>query len=171
MLLSLFRLAGLVGRVLIVLCCAMLVVMTGIIVTLVFTRYILSYSFPWAEELTRYLLIWLVMLAAAVNQYRNDNIRVDFVVIYLPPRLRAIISLIHRVLIIGFALVLLRYGMSAAIGMGITGSPSLGFSMTIPYLAIPVGAGLLAALSILNLIDDLRELTGRPRLQTDAVEA
>lgn len=167
MLARLHAAAGTLSRLLLILCCAMLVVMTATIGTLVVTRYVFSYSFPWAEELTRYLLVWMVLLAASIVQRRDDHIRVDFLVSLLPARVQLVIGLCLRCLIIGFTILLLRYGWTAAMGMNITTTPSLGISMTIPYLAIPICGGLMLAFSLLSLIDDLRELAGRGRLQPD----
>lgn len=171
MLSGLFQLAELLVRGLVAICCTMLGVMTVTISALVFTRYVLDYSFPWAEELTRYLLVWLVMLAVAVNQFRNENIRVDFIVALAPERLRALIYLIHRLLIIWFSFILIYYGWTMAQNMTITHSAALGLSMRIPYLAIPVGAVLLALFSLANLIDDIREMRGKQPLQSNRAKA
>ena len=167
---GLFHLATVLSRGLIAVCSALLAAMTVIVATLVFTRYIFNYSFPWAEELTRYLMIWMVMFAAPVIQYRNDNIRVEFIIQYAPSRLQGIVYLVHRVLIIGFSAILAYYGWIQALNMDITKSPTLGISMTIPFLTVPVGGVLLVLFSLLNLYDDLREIAGKPRLQTDRVE-
>ncbi len=166
----LFQLASVLSRGLMAVSSILLAIMTATVATLVFTRYVLNYSFPWAEELTRYLLIWSVMFATPVIQYRNDNIRVDFIIQYAPLRFQGIVYLIHRLLIIGFSAILAYYGWLQALNMGITKSPTLGISMTIPFFTVPVGGVLLVLFSLLNLYDDLREIAGKPRLQTDRVE-
>jgi TRAP-type C4-dicarboxylate transport system permease small subunit len=132
MLLTLHRGAIALSATLLGLCRVMLVVMTAVIVALVTSRYFFSYSFPWAEELTRFLLIWMVMLAAALIQRRDDHIRVDFLAEKLPPRARAVVALVLRLLIIDLLLLLIRYGWTSALGMYITRAPALGVSMTWP---------------------------------------
>lgn len=138
----------------------MLAVMTAVIASLVVSRYIFSYSFPWAEELTRFLLVWMVMLTVPALEWRSDHIRVDLIDEHLPARLRALLNLIKRLLIIFFLAIVVRYGVSAAIGMQITTAPATGVPMTIPYAAIPLSGALMLFYSLLLLIDDVRLLFG-----------
>ena len=53
-------------------CIFLLVIMTFVVVLQVFSRYLFNYSFVWAEELVRYLMIWTVMIGAALVQSKND---------------------------------------------------------------------------------------------------
>ena len=39
----------------------------------VFTRYVLQASVPWTEEMARMVLVWAVMLGAAVAMERNEH--------------------------------------------------------------------------------------------------
>ena len=59
-------------------CTYLLVMMSFIVVVQVFSRYLFNYSFVWAEELVRYLMIWMVMIGSALVQSKNDHIRIDF---------------------------------------------------------------------------------------------
>ena len=49
-----------------------------------FTRYVLSDSAAWTEEIARYLLIIVTFVGAAMAVRRNNHIHVEFVYRYLP---------------------------------------------------------------------------------------
>ena len=44
----------------------------------VFGRFVLNYSYTWAEELSRVLFIWLVLLGAGVGSLGNEHVAVTF---------------------------------------------------------------------------------------------
>jgi TRAP-type transport system small permease protein len=167
MLAALHRAARLACDVLLELSKLALVAMTAVIVALVVSRYLFRYSFPWAEELTRYLLVWMVMLSAAIITRNDDHIRVEYFFDMIPPRLQALLMVVLRLLMIGVLVLLVRYGWRTAIGMQVTGAPALRVSMMWPYLAIPVGAALMLVFSLLSLVDDVRRVLGFPPLDPD----
>lgn len=56
----------------------------------VLTRYVFLYSVPWMEELTRFLMIWMVLLGTAVAVKQKQHIVIDVVdIIIKSPRLLA----------------------------------------------------------------------------------
>lgn len=57
-----------------------------------FTRYVLNDSLAWTEEIARYVLIGVTFLGGAIAVRRNTNIHVEFLYVYLPPRLGAALS-------------------------------------------------------------------------------
>lgn len=150
-----------VCRALEVLCAAVLALMTAVIALLVLTRNLLGFSFPWSEELTRFLLVWLSMLGAVVLLRRDDHIRLDFLEARLPPVARHGLAIALRLLVLAFLLILLQQSWIAAMARGATRAPALGLSMTVPYLAIPAAAALMIPVTLVNLWGDLRRLRGR----------
>lgn len=143
------------------LCNAMLLVMTGVIAMLIVSRNLLGFSFSWSEELTRFLLVWLSMLGAAVLLRRDDHIRLELLTDYLTPKLRLALSLLLRLLVLGFLVILLYESWLVANARAVTHAPALGLSMRIPYLALPVGAALMILATVVNIWRDILQLTGR----------
>lgn len=136
----------------------MLAVMTAVVVLLVVTRNFLSFSFPWSEELTRYLLVWVSLLGAAVLTRRDDHIRFEFLADKLPRSAALGLEIVLRLLVLGFLVILLDQSWRVALARATTHSPALGLSMFVPYLAIPVSAALMLAATFLNLARDLARL-------------
>jgi len=119
-------------------------------------RYVLEIPLPWSDELARYLLVWVSLLAVSIA-FRNDsNIRLDFFISQCPPLIRHGVWVLFNLLTLAFLGLLVYYGIpNATIGKftcspGLTSCfPNTSISMFLPYLSVPVAAGLM----IINLID------------------
>jgi TRAP-type C4-dicarboxylate transport system permease small subunit len=155
------RWADRAARAVELLCNAMLATMTVVIAALVLSRNLLGFSFPWSEELTRFLLVWLSMLGAAVLLRRDDHISLNLLQDRLAPRSRLILDLALRLLVLAFLLILVQQSWTAALARQVTHAPALGISLFWPYLAIPVAALLMILATLVNLWADLLRLTGR----------
>ena len=57
-----------------------------------FTRYVLSDSASWTEEIARYLLIIVTFLGASIGMRKNSHIHVEFVYKYMPGALGRVMS-------------------------------------------------------------------------------
>lgn len=155
------RVADGLCRVIELLCNGMLLVMTAVIAMLILSRNFLGFSFSWSEELTRFLLVWLSMLGAAVLLRRDDHIKLELLTDYLTPRLRIGLSLLLRLLVLGFLCILLYESWLVANARAVTHAPALGISMRIPYLALPAGATLMVLFTLVNIWRDALQLGGR----------
>ncbi|CAM3872878.1 TRAP transporter small permease [Alkalicoccus chagannorensis] len=128
-------------------------VMAVVIAYQIFSRFILGTSLGWSEELTRYLMIWLVFLGAAVALRDKSLIGIDMFVDKLPGKAQQIV----RNFTYGLMLVFFGFLMWRSIGVieGVTGqlSPSMRVSMAYTYAAIPVGAFFMMMNAVVVLIE------------------
>ena len=67
-----------------------------------FTRYVLSDSAAWTEEIARYLLIVVTFLGASMAVRRNTHIHVEFIYRYLPAGVGRALSTFVDVVRVGF---------------------------------------------------------------------
>ncbi len=67
-----------------------------------FTRYVLSDSAAWTEEIARYLLIVVTFMGASMAVRRNTHIHVEFVYRYLPAAVGRAMSTFVDLVRIGF---------------------------------------------------------------------
>lgn len=149
----------------------LLVVMVGNIFILVVLRYLFSYSFPWSEELTRYLMIWMGLLGASVLIRKRQHIRLTFLIDRFPASGQAILEIIFYLIEIAFLILLIQKSWVWAMSMEIMTAPALQISMLWPALAIPVSAALMLFYSAINVIEDLQRLIkGSVMEQTDAAD-
>lgn len=139
-------------------CVGLLVVMSLVVLIQVFSRYLFNHAFVWAEELVRYLMIWMVMIGAALVQAVNEHIRIDFFPMLAGPRGRIIMESVFRVCILVLLVILIVKGVRVARFNRLFESSGLGISMFWPTLALPVGASLMALYTCRALLTDLYRL-------------
>lgn len=123
-------------------------------------RYVFHYSFSWAEEVARYLIVWFVFIGSSIAVREKAHATMDAVVAYLPEMGKRIFSLLANLIAIGFCVVLIWSGsrmISGVLEFG-TVAPSTGMPLYIPYMAVPVGAGLMLIRFVQLFIQDTRKL-------------
>lgn len=109
----------------------------------VFFRYVLVDPLSWSEETMRYTTTWLVLLAGSAALFRGEHMVISLFDNVQSPRLRTSVRMAVLASIAGFCLLLIWEGYPAAIDNMRQVSPAMRIPMTIPYLAIPVGATLM----------------------------
>jgi C4-dicarboxylate transporter DctQ subunit len=109
----------------------------------VFSRYFFHSSIRGAYEIAQYLCIWMTFLGVGVALRRAELISIDFIKRLLPPKIGNFITTIVTILMIGFLVITIRYGIMLMIGVRDTNSPSVGLNMVIPYAAVPIGSFLM----------------------------
>jgi TRAP-type transport system small permease protein len=125
---------------------ALVLVITGLmaalVVTNVFCRYVLNASLIWAEELSQYLMVWMVFLGAGLGFRQGRHVAVEMLQDALPGRtgwiLRWIVLVITAVFLAALVVLGIRYAAFAA-GQE---TPALQISAAVPYSAVPAGAAL-----------------------------
>ncbi len=76
----------------------------------VVTRNLMSFSFPWADEVTRYVVIYAVYFASGSVYYLDQNAKVDILYNYFPKKLQGVLSVIFNLLTAVFLLIMAYYG-------------------------------------------------------------
>lgn len=142
---------------------ALLVLMVVVVFLQVIFRFVLHASLPWSEELSRYILVWLSFLGAAIGVRRGAHIGVEVVVSLFPKTLKIAAALfVHAVSMVFFSLLIL-YGWRILGVVGRQLSPAMEWSMAIPYSAIFVGGVLMLAYAFEHALD---VATGNERTHT-----
>ena len=139
-------------------CVFSLIVMSLVVVTQVFSRYLFNHSFVWAEELVRYLMIWMVMIGAALVQSKNDHIRIDFFPMLAGPRVRRVMETGFRLCTLVFLIILIFKGIKIAYFNQLFESSGLRITMFWPMLALPLGAILMGIYTGHALVRDIFRL-------------
>lgn len=131
-------------------CIPMVVVMTIIIIINVFFRYILRSGIPWAEEVSKYIMVWMVMLGSSIVFRRKAHISVDFFIEKL--KYKQWIYVFNTFLTLIFLYTIIRSGLIYAnFGKNLL-SPTLRISRYWAFMAIPAGGLLMFIQTLINLI-------------------
>jgi TRAP-type C4-dicarboxylate transport system permease small subunit len=125
--------------------------MTIIIFWQVIARYVVGSSLAWSEELSRFLMILMILIGSSLALRDNQLISVEI----LPEILRGkakkwLIILVHSISTF-FYIILMIYGLKVAQSFSNQIAPGTGISMFFIYLSLPIG-GLLLLLNTLSCI-------------------
>lgn len=132
--------AGLEGVIGIALTAAILVIMgLG-----VFFRYVLNDSLTWSEELSRYGLVYVTFIGAALAARRRTHIRVSFLEAVLPAPAARWLERFQDVVTLVFALWLGYLAVQISSILSSTRSAAMQLPMHYVYAAIAFGCGLMA---------------------------
>jgi TRAP-type C4-dicarboxylate transport system permease small subunit len=117
--------------------------LTGVTFVQVVMRYVFGDPLIWSEEAARYLFVWLSLIGAALALHQGGHYGLDALVSRLPPWPARIVAVATSALIAAFLVLLLRTGVSEMRQAALQSSATLPVGMEWPYLAIPLGAGLM----------------------------
>jgi len=117
-------------------------------------RYILNNSLIWAEELCRYLFVWMVFFGSAVAFKDRKHISLDLVDRVLPGWIKRYFTLILDILVIAFTIFLSVVGYQLAMKSMTQPSPAMQIPLGYIYLAIPLGAAAMCINTIRRAIAD-----------------
>ncbi|MGC9369917.1 MAG: TRAP transporter small permease [Paracoccaceae bacterium] len=126
----------------------------------VFFRYVLVDPISWSEETMRHTTTWMVMLAAAPALLRREHMEVSLFDGVRSAWLRRAVGVLVHLSVAGFCVLLIVKGFPAAIDNMRQVSPAVRIPMTIPYLAIPVGAVLVLINTICMMLLPAEALSG-----------
>lgn len=132
----------------------------------VFSRYVLRSPLGWSEELSRYVFVWIVFLAAWAAFKEGGHLAMDLVVGRLRPVLRRWIGK----LIDGILLLFLLFVITTAPEiLGITArqtSAVLNIPMSYVYLALPTAAVLMIGEILLGWLNPHRLSPGEEQVES-----
>jgi TRAP-type C4-dicarboxylate transport system permease small subunit len=96
------------------------------------------------------VFVWLAFIGTSVALQRGAHISINLVVDHLGPAAQRTISIIVRILILGFAIIMIWYGARLCLSTQMV-STVLEIPMSIPYAAIPFSGSLMAFHGIVGI--------------------
>lgn len=106
----------------------------------VFTRNVFSTSFTWAEEVTRYIVIFAVYFASGTVVYMDANARVDIFYRMFSKKIQCILSCIFYILTAIFLIVMGYYGYIYVVRNMTIWCASVRIPWAVPFSALLIGA-------------------------------
>ncbi|SHL26036.1 TRAP-type C4-dicarboxylate transport system, small permease component [Roseovarius marisflavi] len=142
---------------------ALLVFYVMLVVTMaveVLRREIFSYSSIWGEEVVRYSFIYLVWIGASIAVKDRAHIRIDVLLHYLGPRMKALVYIFGDLVMFGVAVIALYWSLETVHVSAKFGSVSHGLRVSMVWflMAVPVGFALMVLRLIQSFLRDLRAL-------------
>ena len=141
--------------------------------TLVFAqvciRFLTTSSLTWSEELSRFILIWLIYMASILAYSDKIHIVVDALVSILKGRLSFAVQLINRACVFVFAVCITLGAVEFMPTTAFQESPANGIIMSYVYAAIPISMVFIALIALKEICLLLRG-GARPDASPDAGE-
>jgi len=116
-------------------------IMVVIIFMATFFRFTKIMIIPWAEELARYLMVWLVFLGIGAGAKSNRHFTVDNLVNALPKSTHKAFFILRTTIIVVYCGIIsyIGFGLINSLKMMGQSSPALRTPMWFVYSAIPIG--------------------------------
>lgn len=106
----------------------------------VFSRFIFNMSITWAEELIRFLCIWLTFVGSGLTVRKDGHVSIDiFISLIKNNKVRAVYYCVSRIIGIAFLLILLPASVQLVQRTGNSLAAALPIKFSWIYLAVPVG--------------------------------
>jgi TRAP-type transport system small permease protein len=139
---------------------ALLVAMSGVVFGNVFSRYLLNTTWGWYEEVSRFLLIWIVFLGAVVCMIRSDHLSIDLLPLVFSPRVCRAMVILTDLLVLTALAIMCKGAWDMAIDSLASGW--VASSIPIPYgwvyMIGPVSAVLMFIQTLIKTAGDIRSL-------------
>lgn len=135
--------------------------MTFLLIIQVFLRYVLRTSIPFSEELARYLMIWVVFLAAGLALKEDAHINIRVLVDRLRGRTRLWLNLVAQILLLAFLVLLMVETIAVLPYQRVQIILSMGISIFWFYLAIPVGCSIMILFLLPKMYEKVKKISGK----------
>jgi TRAP-type C4-dicarboxylate transport system permease small subunit len=132
-------------------CAAICVVMAA----QVFYRYVLNDSLLWSEEVSVWVMVWMVFLAAPVLTLHNEHVTVTAALQPLPARLQPYFIILAKLLTLIFLVFLAWYGWKVFNQSFHRVSPTMRISSKWSKLALAFGGVLMTVMCLASLARDM----------------
>ena len=133
---------------------ALVILSFAMMVILVFaqvvTRYLTDNSLTWSEELSRFIMVWMVYLASVLTYNAQQHIVVDALISQLRGLAKTIVLLINKLAVMVFIVFVIIGASQFLPTTAIQKSPANNIVMAHVYIVIPIS---LFCIGILNLRD------------------
>ena len=156
---TLQQISDIIARITEVILIIVLSTMAVVVFLQVVFRYVLNFPLFWTEEFARYCLVWSSLLGSAVAVKRGQHIAVTIFMERFPPGLRRGLTIIALISVAVILSILLWGGIQLVAITRAQISPALRVSMSVPYLAVPVGAALMLLHTVVFIIESITPKT------------
>ncbi len=143
---------SILSRTLEIILVTILTTMVALVFGNVVARYIFNSAITWAEEVARFLFVWLTFVGASFGLMKGLHLGMDMLVARLRPRSRNVVEIINSVITLGFLVVWAVGGVHLIEANLSFMSPATGFSMGLVYMIGPLAAVLMGWETLARLV-------------------
>lgn len=124
-------------------------------------RYLLHAPLPWSQDVIRLGFTYMIYFGAAYCVRENANLNIDVGLSLLSKRKRILVEILINIILFGFFIFLLVFGLQFA-ETGISQTSSyLMLPMKIYYMGIPLSGAFMAFYVVMNIIKQIKRLANK----------
>lgn len=128
----------------------------ALMVVLVFaqvvTRYLTDSSLTWSEELSRFIMVWMVYLASILTYNSQQHIVVDALISQLHGHVRSVLLLVNKIAVLVFVVFVITGAYQFLPTTAIQKSPANSIVMAHVYVVIPISLFCIGVLTIRDIV-------------------
>ena len=139
-----------------------LIASVGINFVNIIGRYFFSVSIPWAEEIMLFLMVGCVFTGCCAVAWEGRQIRMDVVVVMLPPKLRELVNILSEIVMIAAAAAVTVFAWPVVTQLAAFDqrSQAANFPLFIPQAMVPIGYSLMGLMVAIRLLTQSRRGSG-----------
>lgn len=131
-------------------------VITILVLVQVLFRYVFQEPLTGSEELTRYCLIWLVLLGFTILIRKNKNMSITYFQELFSQNIQRILRIIVHCIIAFFCIILIYYGINLSMQAMIQITPATGFRMGYVDLVVPISGIISLLFTMENIVHEVK---------------
>ena len=136
-----------------ILICLILFLMLFLVVTQVFLRYVFEMPLAWTDEVSRYLMTWLVFIGASVASKEASHLGVTILYEKFNIKTKTFLTIFMNIAICVFLVFVIVHGYSLLMAIKKAKSPVLQISMAIPYTSVFIGSILMIFQTLVSTLN------------------
>lgn len=152
------RVATIARRVLEALVILSFAMMVLLVFAQVVTRYLTDNSLTWSEELSRFIMVWMVYLASVLTYNARQHIVVDALTAQLKGLAKTIILLMNKLAVMVFVVFVIIGATQFLPTTAIQKSPANSIVMAHVYIVLPLSLFCIGILDIRDIVILVRSL-------------
>jgi len=139
-----------------------LIASVGINFVNIIGRYFFSVSIPWAEEIMLFLMVGCVFTGCCAVAWEGRQIRMDVVVVMLPPKLRELVNILSELVMIAAAAAVTVFAWPVVTQLAAFDqrSQAANFPLFIPQAMVPIGYSLMGLMVAIRFLTQSRRGSG-----------
>lgn len=140
--------------------CVLFTAMVCVVFFNVIGRYYLDTSLAWSEEVSRFMLVWVVFLGAVLAYEHDEHLGLDILVKKMPRKVAALVGMATD-LLVAFAIWLIVYGgYRMAIDSWDWESTTVPIPLGYIYVIVPVCGGIMLFQTLLKMCSRIKAFRG-----------
>lgn len=136
---------------------ALLIFLVGVLTTVVFLQVLIRFVFksplPWTEEVSRIAFVYCIFIGAIVGMRERAHIRVDALLVMLPPGAQRVLSAASNLIVSVFLIYVIWQGVEFVRLTGIQMTPVLLIPFQYLYMIIPISGALMLLYLVLGILN------------------